>query len=63
MGKHDYAGTKLVDRESYDNWIADLDDDLEANGLIKYIKGLIKEPTLKTSIATAPATDNDNKKS
>ena len=62
MGKYDYASTKLVDRESYDNQIADLNDNLEANGLIKYVKGLIKEPTLKTLIAKAPATDNNNKR-
>ena len=62
MGKHDYAGTKLVDRESYDNWITDLNDDLEANGLMKYVKGLIKEPTLKTLIAKAPTTNNNNKR-
>ena len=62
MGKHDYASTKLVDRESYNNWITDLNKNLEANSLIKYVKGLIKEPTLKTSIAKAPATNNNNKR-
>ena len=62
MGKHNYTGTKLVNRESYNNWIANLNNNLEANGLIKYVKGLIKEPTLKTLITKAPATNNNNKK-